>query len=96
MQVLMFVKPALHLLSTSIVQSFHVRQSTLLTTNFVLNKIILLSSDNTYHMRKERFFFYLTIVKKENKGKWERFQKTQTALLSDSKNARGGQERTSE
>lgn len=57
MQALMFVKPALYLLSTSTVQCFYVRQSTLFTTNSVLNKITLLFSNNTCHMRKERGFF---------------------------------------
>lgn len=74
MQVLMFVKPALYLLSTSIAQSFHVRQTTLFTTNSSLNKIILLFSSNTYHMRKERegflvFVFFLTNCRKRKQGK---------------------------
>lgn len=70
MQILMFVKPALYLLSTSTVQCFYVRQSTLFTTNSVLNKITLLFSNNTYHMRKEKgFFFQLSKKKTRENGK---------------------------
>lgn len=46
------------------------------TTNSVLNKIILLFSDNNKHIIYEKRERFLPVVKKENKRKWKRFQKT--------------------